>query len=314
MNLAFFSGNEVFWKTRWEDNHRTLVCYKETHAGAKIDPLPNVWTGSWRDPRFSPTAEGARPENALTGTIFLVNAGTSAIEVPAADGPAALLARHERREPAGRAARDARRRHARLRVGRGSRQRRAAGGAGAPLVDHARPTSRSCRTSARLYASGNAHHHLTLYRDPNGALACSAPAPSSGRGASTRTTTAAAGAVSPAMQQATYNLFADMGAQPATLQAGLLPAVGVDRHDRADRHDHLAGDDRSAPATPATVQRDGDATPAAACVGAVEVSTDGGATWHPAAGREHLDLHAGRRRLRAAPSRRSRAPRTTAAT
>ena len=32
VNLAFFSGNEVFWKTRWENNYRTLVSYKETHA------------------------------------------------------------------------------------------------------------------------------------------------------------------------------------------------------------------------------------------------------------------------------------------
>ena len=46
VNLAFFSGNEVFWKTRWENSidgsstpYRTLVCYKETHANAKIDPL-----------------------------------------------------------------------------------------------------------------------------------------------------------------------------------------------------------------------------------------------------------------------------------
>ena len=45
VHLAFFSGNEVFWKTRWETSidgtatpYRTLVCYKETHANAKIDP------------------------------------------------------------------------------------------------------------------------------------------------------------------------------------------------------------------------------------------------------------------------------------
>ena len=80
VNLAFFSGNEVFWKTRWENSidgrrtpYRTLVCYKETHANAKIDPTANVWTGTWRDPRFSPPADGGRPENALTGTIFTVN-------------------------------------------------------------------------------------------------------------------------------------------------------------------------------------------------------------------------------------------------
>ena len=96
VHLAFFSGNEVFWKTRWENSidgtgapYRTLVCYKETHANAKIDPLPNIWTGTWRDPRFSPPADGGRPENALTGTIFTVNDGpgaTASIEVPEADG------------------------------------------------------------------------------------------------------------------------------------------------------------------------------------------------------------------------------------
>ena len=93
VHLAFFSGNEVFWKTRWEPSidgsntaNRTLVCYKETHANAKIDPSPE-WTGTWRDPRFSPPSDGGRPENALTGTLFMVNAGaTTSIVVPAADG------------------------------------------------------------------------------------------------------------------------------------------------------------------------------------------------------------------------------------
>ena len=71
VNLAFFSGNEVFWKTRWENSisasgtpYRTLVSYKETHANAKIDSNA-AWTGTWRDPRFSPPADGGRPENAI---------------------------------------------------------------------------------------------------------------------------------------------------------------------------------------------------------------------------------------------------------
>src|SRR5690606_3186222 len=89
--LAFFSGDETFWKTRWENgiagtptDHRTLVTYKETHAGAKIDPTAE-WTGTWRDSRpINP--EGPDPENSLTGTMFRVNSGTSAISVPAADG------------------------------------------------------------------------------------------------------------------------------------------------------------------------------------------------------------------------------------
>jgi len=82
VHLAFLSGNEIFWKTRFEDStagspaeYRTLVSYKETHANAKIDPLPDVWTGTWRDPRFSPPADGGRPENSLSGTIFMVNDG-----------------------------------------------------------------------------------------------------------------------------------------------------------------------------------------------------------------------------------------------
>ena len=49
VNLSFMSGNEVYWKTRWEPaitgamaGHRTLVSYKETLAGAKIDPSTGV--------------------------------------------------------------------------------------------------------------------------------------------------------------------------------------------------------------------------------------------------------------------------------
>ena len=67
-----------------EHRDRTLVCYKETHADAKIDPMP-AWTGTWRDPRFGPPPTAAGPENALTGTIFTVNGPLNdAIKVPAA--------------------------------------------------------------------------------------------------------------------------------------------------------------------------------------------------------------------------------------
>jgi hypothetical protein len=48
VHLAFFSGNEVFWKTRWETSidgsgtpRRTLVCYKETHANARSIRRPS---------------------------------------------------------------------------------------------------------------------------------------------------------------------------------------------------------------------------------------------------------------------------------
>ena len=45
VHLAFFSGNEIFWKIRWDTSidgsgtpYRTMVSYKDTHANAKIDP------------------------------------------------------------------------------------------------------------------------------------------------------------------------------------------------------------------------------------------------------------------------------------
>jgi hypothetical protein len=67
VDLAFFSGNEVFWKTRFEPSidgastaNRTLVCYKDTHYNSSQDPV--AWTGTWQDPRFSPPGDGGRPQ------------------------------------------------------------------------------------------------------------------------------------------------------------------------------------------------------------------------------------------------------------
>jgi hypothetical protein len=85
VNIASFTGNTGFWKTRWESSidgsnttYRTLVCYKETLDNKVEDPQdPPTWTGTWRDPTFSPPADGGRPENALLGTIFMVNRGTA---------------------------------------------------------------------------------------------------------------------------------------------------------------------------------------------------------------------------------------------
>src|SRR5450755_4063120 len=90
VNLAFFSGNEIFWKTRWASSsdgsstpYRTLITYKETHFNAPVDPEePTTWTGTWRDPRFSPPADGGNAENALSGQFFIVNSGTIDIQVP----------------------------------------------------------------------------------------------------------------------------------------------------------------------------------------------------------------------------------------
>ncbi len=106
VNLAFFSGNTMFWKTRWETVSMELTlpiapwsATRRRFAFAKIDPQdPPTWTGTWRDPSFSPPADGGQPENALTGTLFMVNGtgpdndGSLTIKVPAADGKMRVLA------------------------------------------------------------------------------------------------------------------------------------------------------------------------------------------------------------------------------
>jgi hypothetical protein len=293
VNLAFFSGNEIFWKTRWEPSldasatpNRTLVSYKETHANAKIDPQSGVWTGTWRDPRpFNP--EGPRPENALSGTMFTVNSGTSAIEVPAEEG--------------------------RLRLWRGTSVAGLPDGATATLAggtlgyewdedldNGARPpglvrlssTTRSgvekLQDHGSTFAPGTATHHLTLHRDANAggedALVFGAGTiqwswgldGAHDRGGSTP---------DGRMQQATVNLLADMGAQPATRQADLAPAS--------------PSTDATAPASAITSPAEGATVPrgtavtiqgsasdaGGGAVGGVEVSVDGGQTWHPAEGR-----------------------------
>ncbi len=88
VNLAFFSGNTLYWKTRWENNYQTLVCYKEGtqgtfSCGSKCDPLPNVWTGLWRDgcsPPYSPN-DGCKPEGGLVGQMGWIESSGS-IEIP----------------------------------------------------------------------------------------------------------------------------------------------------------------------------------------------------------------------------------------
>src|SRR5213076_434454 len=72
------------------------------------------------------------------------------------------------------------------------------------------------------FGTGTATHHLTLYRAPSGALVFGAGSVQWSwgldNGGSTKATDSA-------MQQATVNLFADMGVQPATLMSGLTPAT-----------------------------------------------------------------------------------------
>ena len=291
-NLAFFSGNEIFWKTRWESSidgsgtpYRTLVCYKETHANAVIDPSdPPTWTGTWRDPRFSPPADGGRPENALAGTIFMVNDGaTTAIQVPAADGKMRFW-----------------RNTSIATLSPGSTATLTSGTLGyewdEDLDNGARPAglfdmSTTTYNGAPVlqdygsnYASGTATHHLTLYRAPSGALVFGAGTVQWSWGLDGHHD---GGTTTPdvRMQQATVNLFADMGVQPLTLQSGLTAATAsTDKTPPTSTITAPVAGTNVQSGTPVTIT--GTATDAGGgVVGGVEVSVDGGTTWHPATGR-----------------------------
>lgn len=301
IHIAFFSGNELYYKSRWEASidgsntpYRTLVCYKETKNSAKIDPLPNVWTGTWRDPRFSPPADGGYAENALSGTIFTVNNnyGLKTIEISAEEG--------------------------KLRFWRNTNIAQLAPGMTARLspgmlgwewdedLDNGfRPAglihlsttvvpemsvSHDYGTSAGFFLD-TATHHLTLYRHASGALVFSAATINWAWGLDAehdlQRKDAQGNDLYPTdqrVQQATVNLLADMGVQPETLQPDLQRATPY------PSAAHLSAEITS-PTDGATVKRgipiyiEGLAQAENGIVGGVEVSIDGGATWHPAQGR-----------------------------
>ena len=291
VDLAFLSGNEVFWKTRWgssldssHTSYRTIVCYKETSADAKIDPEPNVWTGTWRDPRFSPPADGGKPENSLTGQAFMVNSGTASIEVPADDAKMRLWRNTD---------------IASLKSGETATLGTETLGYewDEDLHNSSRPPGLVDLSSTTVdvqdylidygsnYLPETAHHHLTLYRAPSGALVFGAGTvqwswgldEEHDRGAYPRSPDSR-------MQQATVNLFADMGTQPSTLQAGLVAATeSTDSTPPTTTIDNPP--DGSEVESGQEVTITGTATDSGGQVAGVEVSTDGGESWHPAEGR-----------------------------
>jgi hypothetical protein len=301
VNLAFFSGNEVFWKTRWENSidgtntpNRTLVCYKETLAFAHTDPSdPPTSTGTWRDPTFGVPADGYKPENALTGTLFMVNGigsdnnGSLTMQVPSADGKmrfwrntvvANLAANATYTLPAGS-------------LGYEWDEEVDNGFRPAGLF-HLSTSTYTLTTDLLLdygatYGAGTATHHMTLYRAPSGALVFSAGTINWSWGLNSNHDNPfgfATPSPDPNMQQATVNLFADMGVQPATLQPGIAPAT--------------TSSDTTPPSSAITfptansvvnagssVNVTGTASDSGGVVSGVEFSSDGGATWHPATGR-----------------------------
>jgi hypothetical protein len=301
VNLGFFSGDEISWKTRWESSidgansaYRTLVCYKETLASEVIDPAdPPIWTGWWRDARFSPPADGGRPGNALSGTLLGVNSPRNdSIAVSQADGRmrfwrntsiASLAAGQSATLPAGVLGYEWD-----VDADNGFRP---AGIFPLATTTLAVPdcilfTSNLTIDDGYTIGACTATHHLTLYKAPSSALVFGAGTVqwSWGLGA----THANPGTPSDInMQQATVNLLADMGVQPATLQSGLVAATAsTDTTPPQSTINPPALGTTATAGSPVTIS--GVATDfGGGVVGEVDVSLDGGNTWHPALGREN---------------------------
>ncbi|MEQ4717338.1 DUF4082 domain-containing protein [Nonomuraea sp. B19D2] len=290
VHLGFFSANEVFWKIRWENSidgsstpFRTLVCYKETHANAKIDPSPQ-WTGTWRDPRFSPPSDGGKPENQLTGTVFIINGlVNNAMTVPSDYAPMRLWRNTS---------------IANLTPGQVATFPTGTlgfewddtpdNGFAPPGLARFSSTTLSYTNKVLLdfgstYGAGTATHHLTLYRAPSGALVfgsgtvqwpwgLDAHHDRDGTPTDIR------------MQQATVNLFADMNVQPATLQPGLVPATpSTDTAPPISAITNPLANASVKIGTPVTITGTAADTGGGAVAG-VEVSVDGGSTWNAATG------------------------------
>ncbi|MBX4862009.1 DUF4082 domain-containing protein, partial [Rhizobium bangladeshense] len=293
VNLMFWSGNEVYWRTRWGNAYsadgtpyRTLISYKETWSpSASIDPS-NEWTGTFRDPRLSPPAVGGgNPENSLTGQLFKVDdvgSNLQAIKVGYDD--------------------------ANLRFWRNTSVANLQPGQTATLtknylgyewdeaVDNGfdpaglvKLSSTTVPVSTYLLDYGNttgnatSTHNLTLYRAPSGALVFGAGTVYWTWGLSDNHDKEAT-PTDPRVQQAMVNLLADMGIQPGTLQSGLVAAT--------------SSTDLVAPTSvitvPATVAVGSTVTitgtaadTGGGVIAGVEVSTDNGASWHPATGDEN---------------------------
>jgi len=295
VNMAFFTGNEVFWKTRWANSedgsntsYRTLVTYKETHFNAPVDPDdPPTWTGAWADPRFSPPADGGNPANALTGQEFLVNSGTSDITVPSqysklriwkntavasltagktlTIGPGDSMLGDEWDVDADNGFRPA---------GEFDMSSTTVSGV-QPFLDYGSTTG-----------TGTETHNLTLYKAPSGAYVFGAGTIQWSWGLDDVNGWDSSGPPSgavpdPNVEQFTVNLFALMGIQPTTLTSGLV--AGTASTSTTPPRSTITSPSAGANLTDGSQTTiTGTATAASGSVVAgVEISTNGGQSWHP---------------------------------
>jgi hypothetical protein len=294
VNLTFFAGNDIFWRTELQPSivdgaaNRTLTSYKMTkmefpQPDGIADPS-GQWTGTWMDPAGAGTG-GNTPGNQLTGSLFTVNGyNANAITVAYPYSTDRLW-------------RDTQ--VASLQPGQTYTMQTGTLGYewDSDVANAVRPSGEIDLSSTsvsltngtllkdygNIYGNGTAVHSLTEYKAASGALVFSSGTVQWSWGLSTVHSDLPT-TEDPVQEQATANLLADMGAAPLTLQPGLvMPAQSAD----------TAGPTVSVatPSSGATVPAmapltiSGTASDAGGGVVArAEVSTDGGATWQPAAG------------------------------
>jgi hypothetical protein len=286
VNVAIFSGNTAFWKTRFAPSadgtstpNRTLISYKDTHFDAPADPVE--WTGTWRDRRFTAPGPDYEPENSLIGLSFLVNLDASPITVPFA--------------------------YKSIRMWRNTAVANLTPGNAVTLAPQTlgyewdedadngfRPPGQFRLSSTTVsgvekftdYGStvdlGTATHNMVMHKAPSGALVFNSGTVQWSWGLDDKNFEDIPADTN--MQQATINLLADMNAQPATRMAGLQAASkSTDTTAPTATITSPANGATLADGTRVTVS--GTATDGGGgVVAGVEVSTDDGQSWHLASG------------------------------
>ncbi|MEW2416608.1 DUF4082 domain-containing protein [Streptomyces sp. NPDC046866] len=301
VHQTYFSGNEIFWKTRLAPSidgantaNRTLVCYKETKLSF---PQPNgvpdpsgTWTGTFMDPASAANGRPYQPENQLTGTLFSVNGYRSdAITVPG--------------------------QFAKMRLWRNTSVANLTPSQTATfptgtlgyewdsdVEDAARPPGQIQLSSTTVdigdgklrldygntYGNGTATHSLVAFRDQTSRALVFGTATVQWSWGLTNMPTGNPDTTvvteDKRMQQATVNVFADMGVQPKSLQSDLVAATAsTDTTGPAVAVTNPAANATVPALRPVTITGTA-ADSGGGVVARVEVSTDGGTTWKAATG------------------------------
>ena len=291
VNLAFLSGNEVFWQTQFGPSidgsgtaNRTLELYKDSHFQTLTNPTGNG-TGTFE----APTSWGGAgwDSNALTGQLFSVdeNGSLGTITIPYDETQLSFWANTS-------IANTAPGQTASLEPGLLGYEWDSSPDNGFMPYGLVDLSSTTLQTSAVNYqfgdvdGAGTATHNLIEYRDPtSGALVFGAGTVFWSWGLSSQHDASPDGnttATDPDVQQAMVNLFANMGVQPGTLQSTLVQAT--QQTDTTPPTSKITDVSSTNVTEGSVVTVTGTATAVGDKVAAVEISTDGGQTWHQTSG------------------------------